>query len=103
MKRSISFIAVLIFLSNWGIAQELNATVRVNYQNVGGTGTSVFEDMENAFSQFLSNRKWTDDAYSPEERINCNFIITIDQMPSVSDFTATVQVQSSSTYVWLQL
>nr|WKN37097.1 DUF4835 family protein [Tunicatimonas sp. TK19036] len=95
MKRSILIAAGLIFLSYWGVAQELNATVRVNYQNVGSTGTSVFEDMETAFSQFLSNRKWTDDTYAPEERINCNLIITIDQMPSVSDFTATVQIQSS--------
>ena len=51
--------------------------------------------MENSFSQFLNNRKWTDDAYSNEERINCNVIITIETMPTIGTFRATVQIQSS--------
>lgn len=76
-------------------AQELNANVVVNYQNVQTTETRVFTDMQNAFQQFLNNRKWTDDTYAPEERINCNFVITIEQMPSVGNFQATVQIQSS--------
>lgn len=77
------------------MAQELNANVVVNYQNVQTTETRIFADMENAFQLFLNNRKWTDDAFAPEERINCNFVINIEQMPSVGNFQATVQVQSS--------
>jgi len=77
------------------LAQELNANVVVNYQNVQTTETRVFEDMQNAFRQFLNNRKWTDDSFAPEERINCNFVINIEQMPSVGNFEATVQIQSS--------
>lgn len=76
-------------------AQELNANVVVNSQNVQTTETRIFTDMETAFEQFLNNRKWTDDAFAPEERINCNFVINIEQMPSVGNFQATVQVQSS--------
>ncbi len=76
-------------------AQELNANVSVNHQNVQSTETRVFDDMENAFQQFLNNRKWTDDTFAPEERINCNFVINIDQMPSVGNYQATVVIQSS--------
>ncbi|MEQ9439449.1 MAG: DUF4835 family protein [Cyclobacteriaceae bacterium] len=95
MKYRITATLAFVLMSLWAVAQELNATVRVNNQNVESTGTQVFEDMETSFAQFLNNRKWTDDAYAPEERINCNFIITIDKMPTSSDFEATVQIQSS--------
>ncbi len=76
-------------------SQELNANVVVNTQAVQTTEQRVFQDMEKAFKQFLNNRKWTDDAFASEERINCNFIITIDKNPSVGVFEATVQIQSS--------
>ncbi|WPP52479.1 type IX secretion system protein PorD [Catalinimonas niigatensis] len=93
------YFLLVIFLISAAIgslhAQELNANVVVNYQNVQTTETRVFTDMQNAFQQFLNNRKWTDDTYAPEERINCNFVINIEQMPSVGNFQATVQVQSS--------
>ncbi len=83
------------FSIGWLKAQELNANVVVNYQNVQTTETRVFKDMEKTFRQFLSNRKWTDDAFATEERINCNFLITINDMPSVGQYKASVQIQSS--------
>ncbi|MEK6479291.1 DUF4835 family protein [Catalinimonas sp. 4WD22] len=94
-KVSSIFYLFLLAVSSPLTAQELNANVVVNFQNVQTTETRVFTDMENAFQQFLNNRKWTDDAFAPEERINCNFVINIEQMPSVGNFQATVQVQSS--------
>ncbi|WKN42293.1 DUF4835 family protein [Tunicatimonas pelagia] len=94
MKYSL-FIVFVILSSQASWAQELNATVRVSGQNLPASANRVVDDMETAFAQFLNNRKWTQDNYAPEERINCNFIITIEDMPSVTDFTATVQVQSS--------
>ncbi|MEO0332712.1 MAG: DUF4835 family protein, partial [Bacteroidota bacterium] len=89
------FIILLIAVSQTSFTQELNATVRVSGQNLPASADRVVEDMETAFAQFLNNRKWTEHTYAAEERINCNFIITIDNMPSVSDFTATVQIQSA--------
>lgn len=94
-KVSSIFYLFLLAVTSPLAAQELNANVVVNFQNVQTTETRVFTDMENAFQQFLNNRKWTDDAFAPEERINCNFVINIEQMPSVGNFQATVQVQSS--------
>ena len=94
IKYSLSII-LLIVVSQASFSQELNATVRVSGQNLPASADRVVEDMETAFAQFLNNRRWTENSYAAEERINCNFIITIDNMPSVSDFTATVQIQSA--------
>lgn len=75
-------------------AQELNCKVIVNGDQVQTSDRSVFRDMETAFAQFINTRKWTNDTYKPHERINCNILITINRMPSIGNFTATVQVQS---------
>jgi hypothetical protein len=95
MRKLLFILVAFSTLSFSGMGQELNAIVRVNHQAVQTTETRIFQDMETSFAQFLNNRKWTDDTYKGEERINCNLVITIDQMPSVSSFSATVQVQSS--------
>ncbi|MEQ9050774.1 MAG: DUF4835 family protein, partial [Marinoscillum sp.] len=46
----------------------------------------------------LNNRKWTDDEFSSEERINCNIILTMDpneSTPSAGRWGASVQILSS--------
>ncbi|MDN5200480.1 DUF4835 family protein [Fulvivirgaceae bacterium BMA10] len=88
---------VLFFLNIPAIfGQELNCNVIVNLSpQVQTTERRVFQDMELAFSQFLNNRKWTNDNIKIEERIDCNLIITIEDMPSVGSFDATVQIQSA--------
>lgn len=95
MNKAALFFGCLMALTARLPAQELNANVRVNYQNVQTTETRVFEDMQQAFQQFLNNRKWTNEVFATEERINCNFVINIEKMPSIGNYEATVQVQSS--------
>lgn len=76
-------------------AQELNCNVIINADRIETSDRRVFQDMRNAFSQFLNNRKWTNDVFGNEERINCNLVITIEDMPSIGTFRAAVQIQSS--------
>jgi len=95
MHKQLICCIFLIFIIYPMRAQELNANVVVNFQNIQTTETRIFTDMENSFEQFLNNRKWTDDAFAPEERINCNLVVNIEDMPSVGNFQATVQIQSS--------
>ena len=85
-----------ILLSSLGTlwAQELDATVRVNAENVASQEKRLFQEMEKEFQQFLNNNKWTNDAYGSKERIKCNVAINITGSPSVGQYEATVQVQS---------
>ncbi len=50
--------------------------------------------MERAFTQFLNGRKWTNDQFETVERINCNIVINMEEMQSVSSFKAAVQIIS---------
>ena len=40
-------------------AQELDARVSINHQQVQGTSTSVFETLKTTLEQFLNDRQWT--------------------------------------------
>jgi hypothetical protein len=59
------------------------------------TERRVFKDMESSFFQFMNGRRWTNDVFTNSEKINCNMIITIESRPTVGNFTASVQIQSS--------
>lgn len=95
MLRLISVFLLILGLALPLTAQELNCNVIVNSDRVQTTERRVFQDMEVAFAQFLNERKWTDDIFESEERINCNMIITIESQPSIGIFNATVQIQSA--------
>ncbi len=76
-------------------AQELNCSVLVNDQRISTSDRQVFRDMEIEFARFLNTRRWSDDVFQDEERIKCNLSITIDAMPTIGSFAATVQIQAA--------
>lgn len=90
------FLIILILgVFSWAEAQELNCRVVVDSRQIQSTERRVFTDMETALTQFLNDRKWTDDEFKQEERINCNIIVTMESQPSIGNFSATVQVLSA--------
>lgn len=91
---SLLFLVVLM-LPFAGTAQELKCSVSINANQVPTSDRGIFKDMDNAIEQFMNGRKWTSDVYKTHEKINCNLLITITKMPSVGNFTASVQVQSA--------
>ncbi|WP_425392463.1 DUF4835 family protein [Ekhidna sp.] len=86
---------VLVLITIYSHAQELNCRVIVNAQQIQTTERAIFTEMENEFAQFLNTTKWTNDEFQEEEVINCNIVITMTEMPSVGVFKASVQVLSS--------
>lgn len=83
----------LICLGHWAVAQELNFTVIINSDRARIQNTTVFATMKTSFEQFLNGRSWTTDEFRPEERIKGNLLITINDVPQVGSYNATVQVQ----------
>lgn len=91
-----NWILLALFLGFSGLAQaqELNATVKVNTQQLQLVDPDVFVTLEQSITEFL-NQKWTNDIYDPEERINCNFIFTLQKELSATSFEMTMAIQSS--------
>lgn len=93
MKKAILCL-FLIFVSHFGFAQELNFTVIINSDRARIQNTTVFSTMKTSFEQFLNGRSWTTDEFRPEERIKGNLLITINDVPQVGVYNATVQIQT---------
>jgi hypothetical protein len=89
------FFIILSCLSVAVSAQELNCSVNINSTKVQSSDRGIFKEMKTSIEQFMNGRKWTSDNFKSNEKISCNFLITITKMPSVGNFTATVQVRSS--------
>lgn len=93
--KLISFILILFLSYNFSCAQDLNARVQVLSPKIQTTNRTVFVALETAIKDFLNGRKWSADQITPQERIDCNFVINITQWDNGSSFSAEVQVQSS--------
>lgn len=90
---SFRLLIVLFFFARVGQAQELNFTVIINSDRSRIQNTDIFNQMKTNFEQFLNGRSWTDDEFRPEERIKGNLLITINEVPQVGVYNATVQIQ----------
>ncbi|WP_111670955.1 type IX secretion system protein PorD [Algoriphagus litoralis] len=87
------FLILFYFLALGAQAQELNFTVIINSDRSQFQNTDIFNQMKTNFEQFLNGRSWTDDEFRPEERIKGNLLITINEVPQIGFYNATVQVQ----------
>ncbi len=76
-------------------AQELEAKVVINSQKIQGTNKEVFKTLETTLTEFLNNRKWTNQQYGQQERIACSFNITVNQYSDDGNFVCDIMVQSS--------
>lgn len=85
---------MLFCLAQAGFSQELDFTVIINSDRARIQNTDVFNQMKTSFEQFLNGRSWTTDEFRPEERIKGNLLITINDVPQVGYYEATVQIQT---------
>ncbi len=90
---TISSLACLLLLSELR-GQEIQAQVQVLTPGIQATNKQIYQTMETAISDFLNNREWTDENYTQEERINCQFIITIKDRAN-NNFSGELQVSYS--------
>lgn len=95
MKRLLRCILFLLMFSYQANAQELNCHVSVNYSNLSNTPTPVFQALQKDITAFLNERKWTNHTYDINEKIECNFLITITEYNGLDRFAGTVQINLS--------
>lgn len=85
---------VAFALSAFAQNGEINASVRVSTPQLQNTDRKVFDQLEVVLKEFINNTKWTQDAFEPEERVECNFIITVSEEVGSNTFKAELAVQA---------
>jgi len=85
---------VMLIISPGNIAsQELICNVQVSAQKIQGSNRQVFENMQRDIYDFMNNTVWTNHVFSYTERIDCNFLITLNDQISADEFSGTIQIQ----------
>ncbi len=90
---------VLVFCMFVGLnsyAQELFAKVTINHNQIQGTDASVFDNLQQTLEQFINERQWTSLQFQKNERIVCNFNITVTKYDQSSNmFTCSALIQAN--------
>ena len=77
-------------------AQELQVKITINSQQVEGTDKSVFENLQQTLQQWMDDRQWTELQFQKNERIVCNFNITVTKYDKSSNrFFCTALIQAN--------
>jgi len=94
--KVLSFIFLCLLFSSSLHAQELQAKITINRSKVQGTDASVFENLQQTLEQFVNERQWTDLQFQQNERIVCNFNITVDKYVQAENrFECTALIQAN--------
>lgn len=94
--RKLFFLLVAFFATVHLQAQELKATITVVTNQVGNSvNPGVFKTLQTALNNFLNNRKWTSDNFLPNEKIDCNFLLNLEQGGETNLYNATLTIQAA--------
>lgn len=84
---------LLLFLNSY--TQELNARVQVTAPKVPNINKKNVDLIQTTVRNYLNNNKWSNESYLPQERIECNLVITITAWDGNSAYKAEAQIQTS--------
>ena len=97
MKKLRTFVLMIALLcTGQMMAQELQAKVNINHNQIQGTDVSVFESLQQTLEQFINDRQWTNLQFQKNERIICNFNVTVTKYDKDNNlFTCTALIQAN--------
>jgi len=77
-------------------SQELQVKITLNTQQVERTDKSIFENLQQTLEQWMNDRQWTDLQFQKNERIVCNFNLTISKYDNTSNtFECSAVIQAN--------
>lgn len=77
-------------------AQELQGRFTIVSSRVSNPADrKALQTLQTALTNFINNRKWTNQTYQPQEKIKCNFLLTIDQELGSNTYKASLTIQAA--------
>lgn len=93
--KILRIILLLGSLSTLAHAQELNCQVTINSDQLFAqqkTDFSYVNQLKGIISEFMNARRWSNDQFTPSERINCSLNINLVKSLTQGAFEATAQI-----------
>lgn len=96
MHKKIIVAFAFISLAFFAQGQEIQARLTVMAAKISTqVDKKIFQTLQSALTNFLNNRKWTGDAFQSNEKIQCNFLLNIDQEMGNNVYKAKLTVQAA--------
>ena len=74
------------------LAQEFNCQVQVQAPQISNADPRIWKSLELAIVEFYNTRRFTSYNYAPEERIDINLLLTVNDFNGTDYFRGTLQV-----------
>jgi hypothetical protein len=96
MKKTIQILLFLICVYCSSFSQELHTKVTINASRISTTvDKKIFVTLQTQLTNFLNSRKWTNDKFSDNEKIQCNFIINLENVAEQNVYKGTLLIQAA--------
>ncbi|HWR32748.1 MAG TPA: DUF4835 family protein [Chitinophagaceae bacterium] len=96
MRKKIFLVSCFIVLVLFSYGQEIQARFTVITSKVSTqVDKKIFQTLQTSLTNFLNNRKWTNDVFQPSEKVQCNFLLTIDQDLGNNVYKGKLTVQAA--------
>lgn len=91
-----SLLFVCLALSMISNGQELQSRVNIIANKVSSqVDRKIFQTLQGGLTNFINSRKWTSDVFGPTERVQCSFLISIDQDLGNNVYKGKLTVQAA--------
>src|SRR6266487_3438363 len=96
MFKKIAVVFVFIVSVILVQGQEIQARLTVVADKVSTQiDKKIFQTLQTSLVNFLNNRRWTNDVFQPAEKIQCNFLLNIEQDLGNNVFKGKLTVQAA--------
>lgn len=95
MKRYLFLIVCLFATYLLAVGQELRCNISVSSQKIQSSNRELFANMQRDIFEFMNNKRWSDNIFSYDERVECNIQINLEEQGGSDQFKGTMQVRVS--------
>jgi len=84
----------LLFFATLSKAQELRARVSVVSNRVNNTvDKQTFTNLQTALNDFVNTRKWSNDVFKTNEKIDCSFLLNLESTGESNVYKGSLTIQ----------
>jgi hypothetical protein len=95
-QNCLALIGLIVFAAPALKGQELNAKVTIITTRITTqVDRRIFNTLQTQLINLLNNRKWTEDNFKQQEKIECNFILNLDKQVETNVFSASLIIQAA--------
>ncbi len=96
MLKKFVFVLSLVSGMHFAQAQEIQARLTVMTNKISTqVDKKIFQTLQTALINFLNNRRWTGDAFQPAEKIQCNFLLSLEEDLGSNVYRGKLTVQAA--------